>query len=312
MSCGDPADADREGDPPAASGRRATRLRQTRSTKCRPRPPGSPSGRPGAGSPPRRRSRRGDAAVDGRGDLAPGRAKRSCQAAPVLRRGRRRVDRRRARARRPRPPPGGQPPAEGLRRARRRTPRRRRRARNTSRRKSPWYLFSTAVTASLAGDQQRGDGAARSRACTSARGTVRPGAGRPAGPGRAAGGDPQGADLPPAHGGPRRVDALDPEPAGGVDQVGVGQRGALPAARWRRPLAAVGRGEQDPDAERAPTSSAMPRGRRPPGRSGSAPCAARPPAPARRWRLADRLSRLATSARDRWHNLTSANRSPGH
>ena len=81
------------------------------------------------------------------------------------------------------------------------------------------------------------------------------------------------------------VDPLDPHPAGGVDQVLVGEQRPVVVAERRGPLPAVGRGEHHA-RRRAPARPRRRcrRGCRPRGRSGSAPCAGRRPAPAPRWR----------------------------
>ena len=53
-----------------------------------------------------------------------------------------------------------------------------------------------------------------------------------------------------AHGGAVGIDPLDPEPTARVEQGGVRERRALGVVEVGRPLAAVGRGEDDPAAER--------------------------------------------------------------
>ena len=165
----------------------------------------------------------------------------------------------------------------------------------------------------LAGDQQRGDRGRPLERVHVVGGDRLVGAqAHQAGQVDAAGGHPQERTSPSPTAVPR-VDPLDPEPAGRVDQV-VRRRSSARCSSPRRrgPLAAVGRGEQRP-RRRAPglTSAAMP-SRLPPSSTiwVSPVCSASTRASAALAQLlaVTAYQHLRSLRRMRWHNLTSPNR----
>ena len=226
-------------------------------------------------------------------DAGPTRARRSGRSRPTRRR------------------PAGPGPSRTWRRARRRTPGPRCATSSRSRRKSPWYLFSTAVTAS-------------SRVISSAATVAAPLQGvdvvGPSGPSVPQADEPCEGRRPSAatrsHAGlPRPMgarprDPLDPQPTGGSTRPASASTRPGRVGQGRRALAAVGGGDDHAHAEHPRPRPRSGRGCRP--RSTicvNAVCSASTRASAA----------LASSSRSpvisccaprpsRWHNLTSANR----
>ena len=120
----------------------------------------------------------------------------------------------------------------------------------TSRRKSPWYLFSTAEIASSRVISSAATVAARSRACTSS-GVERAVPVHAHQPGQvgATGGDPQRPDLADPQRRTRLTDPLHAQPPALVEQVGLCQRDPVVRVEVGGALPAVGRGDHHPGAE---------------------------------------------------------------
>ena len=127
------------------------------------------------------------------------------------------------------------------------------RPRNTSRRKSPWYLFSTAVTACSRVISSAATAAARSRACTSAFGDrrARAVADQPGQVG-ATGGHPEHPHLPGPHAHALGAHALDPQATGRVQQVRGRQR-----RRGRAGVSAAARSRPSVDVNSTPSPSTL-------------------------------------------------------
>ena len=246
-------------------------------------------------------------------DLAPGRGE-PLLPLPPLGAGRPARPRCPGRARRPPRRRDGPAATRTPPRARRRTASSPARRRNRSRRKSPWYLFSTAATACSRVISSAATARPAPCACTSSVAENGPSGADADQPGQvgAAGGDAEACAPAPAPTGTpsastrstrnRPVGSTRSAAASRCAQV-VGQ-----AAARSRPSVEV---NSTPASSARATSSAMP-ARSPPSRTiwVSPVCSASTRARSAGGRI--RYQLLGLIPRDRWHNLTSANRSAAH